>query len=666
MEKDTATKYSKVSREEDIPRMPNYDARPPVVTTGCEVVDSKGGQVKLNDRGTWSGQLDFVLALIGFSVGLGNVWRFPYLCYKNGGGAFLIPYFTCLLFGGIPLVIMEVAMGQYTSQGGITCWAICPIFKGIGVASIVIIQFLNYYYNIILAWAIFYMFKSFTRVLPWSHCDNSWNTPNCANFSLIADVRKENGTLIEIDGQNYTIIDGKVNGTKLVPAVIEFWERKVLKIHLSEGFDDLGGMNWEMVGCLFLAWVIIYFCIWKGVKSTGKVVYFTATFPYVLLTILMIRAVTLEGAKDGLIFYLKPNTTKLAESEVWMDAATQVFFSYSIGLGTWCALSSFNKFHHNFWRDCIVFIAVNSGTSIYAGIVIFSVIGFMSVTQGVPIDEVARSGPGLAFVAYPEGIAQMPIAPLWSIMFFFMVLLLGIDSQFVGVEGLVTAIVDLFPNYLRRGHRKELFILGVCIWSFFIGLTMVSYGGMYVFQLFDYYSASGSALLWIAFFEAIAIGWVYGPNRFLDHFEEMLGFRVRGYWLRICWMLFTPLFAVGIFLFSLIEYNHLEYTSFHETYRYPTGGYVFGWMLAVTSMCMVPLIAGIQFYQAEGTFTERLKYLTTSRLPPREKNEEIFGLENRAEKGEPPISIINSGNVTPPPSYPEAVDGTNGGATNVV
>ncbi|XP_033102793.1 sodium- and chloride-dependent taurine transporter-like isoform X2 [Anneissia japonica] len=600
-----------------------------VKKTGERASDEEG----LLERGTWSGKLDFVLSLIGFSVGLGNVWRFPYLCYKNGGGAFLIPYFICLIVGAIPLVFLEVGIGQFTSQGGISCWGICPIFKGIGVANMVVVQFVNYYYNVIIAWALFYMFNSFTSVLPWSNCNNDWNTEYCASVDDFVAANANNYTSRYFDGQWYngTVYDGKINGTKLVPAAIEFWERNVLKIHLSDGFGDPAGLNWPMVGCLALAWVIIYFCIWKGVKSTGKVVYFTATFPYILLTILLVRSVTLEGAGVGLEFYLKPNMTSLKESQVWMDAATQTFYSYSIGVGTWCALSSFNKFNHNFWRDCVLFAFVNSGTSIYAGIVIFSVIGFMSVTQNIPVDEVARSGPGLAFVVYPEGIAQMPVAPLWSFMFFFMILLLGIDSEFVQVEGFITAIVDLFPKYLRRGYRKEIFIAIVCFWSFLVGLSMVTYGGMYVFQLFDFYAASGSTLLWLAFFEAIAIGWVYGSRRFLNHFEEMLGRRVRGYWLRTCWTICTPCFTVGIFLFGLIKYKKLEYASFDDNYVYPMGGYIFGWLLSVSSMVMVPIVAAVQFFHADGTLGERLEYLTTSRIVHREKTN-AYGLENIASE----------------------------------
>ncbi|KAK3707304.1 hypothetical protein QZH41_014810 [Actinostola sp. cb2023] len=584
--------------------------------------------VATQERETWVGKLDFILALIGFSVGLGNIWRFPYLCYKNGGGCFLIPYIICLVLAGVPLLILEVCLGQFMSQGGITAWKICPIFQGIGYASVVIVQYLNIYYIVILAWAFYYMFHSFTSVLPWSHCNNDWNTVFChvgkklieRNVTYNATV---NGTtVLEL---NTTFIEDKSAHSP----IMEFWNYKVLNI--SGGLDEVGTINWQMALCLLLGWVVCYLCVWKGVKSTGRitatllqgggvlefrifqVVYFTATFPYVLLTIICIRAVTLPGAATGIKFYLLPDWSKLKQGQVWLDAATQVFFSYSIGLGTLIALGSYNKFKNNCYRDCIIFAIVNSGTSFYGGFVIFSVLGFMAEKQGVSVGDVAESGPGLAFIAYPAAVAEMPISPLWSILFFFMVILLGLDSEFVGVEGFVTAIVDMFPGYLRRGYRKEIFI-GVMstIW-FLVGLLMVTQGGMYVFQLFDNYSASGSALLWVALFESIGIGWVYGAERFYQNIEAMIGFRINPY-LKICWVFCTPIFCLAVFIFTLVTYEPLVY---NKTYKYPAWGEAIGWILALSSIVCIPVVGIINMMRASGDFIDRLRVVTTPvGIPP--------------------------------------------------
>ncbi|XP_041467918.1 sodium- and chloride-dependent GABA transporter 2-like isoform X1 [Lytechinus variegatus] len=624
-----------------------------------DAVQAKVGETskgkKLKSRGTWTGRLDFVLALIGFSVGLGNVWRFPYLCYKNGGGAFLIPYFICLFIGGIPLLILEIGLGQYTNQGGITAWNISPIFKGIGLASVVILLFLNTYYIIIMAWSFYYMFMSFTSVLPWSHCDNVWNTPCCYVPGAINETNEMTTQLMTtVDGMTTQNVTQCANESLRTTATVEFWERKVLQIHLSDGIHDLGGMNWQLLLCLILSWVLIYLCICKGVKSSGKVVYFTATFPYVLLTILLIRAVTLDDAIDGIYFYLKPDIRRLGDSQVWMDAATQIFFSYSIGLGTMAALGSYNKFNVNFVRDAVIFACTNSGTSLYSGFVIFSVLGFMAGRQGVEVEDVATSGPGLVFIAYPEGISQMPIAPLWAILFFFMLIILGIDSQFVGVEGLVTAFIDLFPNYLLKGSRREYFAFFTCLFFCIAGLPMVTYGGMYVFQLFDNYSASGSALLFVSFFESVAIGWVYGADRFIGNFRTMNDFKglfCCGQYLKITWLITTPCFAMAIFIFSLVKYTPLKY---NDVYVYPWWGYMLGWMMAVSSMICPPSYFCYQLiFNSKGSLKERWTLLTTPRLTHLRSNnaiEEVPDLELTK------VDAHGENGTNLPPSYEEVTE----------
>ncbi|KAL9966639.1 hypothetical protein ACROYT_G024747 [Oculina patagonica] len=565
-------------------------------------------------RETWGKSIDFALALIGASVGLGNIWRFPYLCYKNGGGCFLIPYLICVVVAAVPILILEVSLGQFASQGGITAWLICPIFQGIGWASVIMVQFLNIYYIVILGWALFYMFASFTSDLPWSRCGNEWNTPNCVDYigstsreSFSVNASMANTTVaptVMANISNMSTVPTAIVTAAKVSASEEYWELKVLKI--SNALDEPGTLNWDVTLCLLLAWIICYFCVFKGVKSTGKVVYFTATFPYVLLTILLIRAVTLPGAGEGIKFYLTPNVTRLRDGQVWLDAATQVFFSYSTGIGTLIALGSYNKFHHNCYRDAIIFACVNSGTSFYGGFVIFSVLGFMAQKQGVGVGDVAKGGPGLAFVAYPEAVAQMPVAPLWSVLFFFMIFLLGLDSEFVGVEGFVTAIADLFSKHIRRGYRKEMFIALMCTIWFFFGLSMVTKGGMYVLQLFDTYSASGSALLWVGLFESVAIGWIYGGKRFYDDMESMLGFRINP-WTRWCWKYITPLFCLGIFIFSLVSYSPLEYGD----YEYPDWGHGIGWIMALSSILFIPILMIYKLATTPGSFQERWTILTT-------------------------------------------------------
>ncbi|ELU00760.1 hypothetical protein CAPTEDRAFT_157212 [Capitella teleta] len=485
-------------------------------------------------------------------------------------------------------------------QGGMGAWKICPLFSGIGLTTTVIVFFLNIYYIVVLAWAGYYWIFSFSSVLPWSHCDNEWNTERChISFDLAGNC--SNATLCAVSSV--------ANITDSVDPVIEFWERKILQI--SPGIDHPDGIVWQLALSLFLVWCLGYLCVWKGIKWTGKVVYFTATFPFLMLFILFIRGVTLDGAADGIKFYLSPDFSRLLDAQVWIDAGTQIFFSYAIALGAMTALGSYNKITNNCYKDCVIISCINSFTSIFAGFVVFSVLGFMAKQQGVSIDQVAESGPGLAFIAYPKAVTQMPFPQIWSALFFFMIMMLGLDSQFVGMEGFTTVVMDCFPQ-LRKSPRREIFNALYCLVSYLIGLTMVTRGGMYVFQLFDYYAASGMSLLWCCFFECVAIAWVYGASRFYDNIEQMVGFRINP-WLRICWTFLAPLVCGGIFVFMWVNFKPVKY---NRVYVFPAWAQGLGLTMAFSSMICIPLTCFIKLLTTPGTLKQRLARLRTPILMP--------------------------------------------------
>ncbi|KAM9721963.1 sodium- and chloride-dependent creatine transporter 1-like [Dama dama] len=281
-------------------------------------------------------------------------------------------------------------------------------------------------------------------------------------------------------------------------------------------------------------------------------------------------------------------------------------FSYAIGLGALTALGSYNRFNNNCYKDAIILALINSGTSFFAGFVVFSILGFMATEQGVHISKVAESGPGLVFIAYPRAVTLMPVAPLWAALFFFMLLLLGLDSQFVGVEGFITGLLDLLPASYYFRFQREISVALCCTLCFVIDLSMVTHGGMYVFQLFDYYSASGTTLLWQAFWECVVVAWVYGADRFMDDVACMIGYRPCP-WMKWCWSFFTPLVCMGIFIFNMVYHEPLVYNN---TYVYPWWGEAVGWAFALSSMLCVPLHLLGCLLRAKGTVAERWQHLT--------------------------------------------------------
>ncbi|KAL7640387.1 UNVERIFIED_CONTAM: hypothetical protein RMT77_008660 [Armadillidium vulgare] len=587
------------------------------------------------ERETWGKKVDFLLSVIGFAVDLANVWRFPYLCYKNGGGAFLIPYGVMLLLGGIPLFFMELALGQYNRKGAITCWGrLVPLFKGVGFAVVCIAFYVDFFYNVILAWSLRYLFASFATELPWAHCNNTWNTPACQEIMEDANIYEEetsydnvsllfsssvssssssssasaSGDFSSGDSSSTSTAASSSTGILLDGEFVrptspaqEYWLRKVLQQDQSLGLNDLGSLQWETALCLLAVYLICYFSIWKGISTSGKVVWFTALFPYVVLLILLIRGVTLPGAIDGIHYYLKADFSKIWSSEVWVDAATQIFFSLGPGLGVLLAFASYNKFHNNIYKDALVTSTINCLTSFVSGFVIFSVLGYMSKMSGNDIANVVDQGPGLVFVAYPMALATMPWSSFFAIIFFMMLLTLGLDSSFAGSEAVVTALSDEFPVI---GRNREIFVACLFAFDFLVGLACCTQGGYYVFQVFETYAA-GISILFAVFCEAIAIAYIYGIPRLFEDVKEMIGFSPGIYW-RTSIKYFGPFFIGFIIINGLVSHKPL---SSIDSEKFPWWTDWLGWTMAGSSMLLIPGVAIYKICTTKGTFTERIRYL---------------------------------------------------------
>ncbi|XP_042319431.1 sodium-dependent neutral amino acid transporter SLC6A17 [Sceloporus undulatus] len=533
-----------------------------------------------DDRPAWNNKLQYILAQIGYSVGLGNVWRFPYLCQKNGGGAYLVPYLVLLILIGIPLFFLELAVGQRIRRGSIGVWNyVCPRLGGIGFASCLVCLFVGLYYNVIIGWSIFYFFKSFQYPLPWSEC------PLLRNGS-VATVEPE------CDKSSATTY---------------FWYRDALDI--SNSISEGGGLNWRMTLCLLAAWSFVCLAMIKGIQSSGKVMYFSSLFPYVVLICFLVRGLLLRGAVDGIVHMFTPKLDKMLDLQVWREAATQVFFALGLGFGGVIAFSSYNKQDNNCHFDAALVSLINFFTSVLATLVVFAVLGFkanvmnekcvienaekilgylnsnilshalippqvnfshltakdytemygviktvkkehfqkLGLDPCILEDELDKSvqGTGLAFIAFTEAMTHFPASPFWSVMFFLMLINLGLGSMIGTMAGITTPIIDMFKV------RKEILTVGCCIFAFFVGLIFVQRSGNYFVNMFDDYSATLPLTL-VVILENIAVAWIYGTKKFMQELTEMLGFRPYRFYF-YTWKYVSPICMAGLMTASVIQ-----------------------------------------------------------------------------------------------------------------
>ncbi|KAM6926728.1 sodium-dependent neutral amino acid transporter B(0)AT2 [Lycodopsis pacificus] len=585
------------------------------------------------ERPAWNSKLQYILAQVGFSVGLGNVWRFPYLCQKNGGGAYLVPYLILLILIGIPLFFLELAVGQRIRRGSIGVWNyISPRLGGIGFASCMVCFFVALYYNVIIGWSLFYFSQSFQQPLPWHECPL---------------VKTKNSTYVEPECDKSS-------------ATTYYWYREALNI--SDSISEGGGLNWKMTVCLLVAWSMVCLAMIKGIQSSGKVMYFSSLFPYVVLICFLVRALLLKGSVDGIRHMFTPKLEIMLEPKVWREAATQVFFALGLGFGGVIAFSSYNKRDNNCHFDAVLVSFINFFTSVLATLVVFAVLGFkanimiskcvalntnkivgllgsdidrslipqhinltnvsqvsaedyhqmISIIKEVKEDQYGKlelescsieeelnkavQGTGLAFIAFTEAMTHFPGSPFWSVMFFLMLVNLGLGSMFGTIEGILTPLIDTFKV------RKEFLTVGCCVLAFSIGLLFVQRSGNYFVAMFDDYSAT-LPLLIVVVLENVAVAWVYGIDKFFEDLKDMLGFTPYRFYYYM-WKYITPILLLVLLATSFIQlcmtppsYSAwIQEEAKEQTVNFPPWGTAVCISLVVMAILPVPVVFCLRYF----------------------------------------------------------------------
>nr|ABZ81818.1 sodium-dependent nutrient amino acid transporter 8 [Aedes aegypti] len=533
------------------------------------------------ERDQWGKGIEFLMSCIAMSVGLGNVWRFPFIALQNGGGAFVIPYIIVLLLVGKPVYYMEMIIGQFSSRGSVKVYDCAPAMRGVGFGQLFSVTSLITYYSSLMALIGRYMYESFKSPLPWANCRPEWGT-ECVDATATQ--------LVSTEG-NGTDVPKRISSSEL------YFKRVVLKE--IDGIDDgIGLPDWQLTLFLCLSWSIVLLILIKGVRSAGKVSYFLALFPYVVMGILLVRACTLPGAIDGIVYFLKPQWDKILDPKVWYAAVTQCFFSLSICFGNIIMYSSYNKFRHNVHRDATIVTTIDTFTSLLAGCTIFGILGHLAhVVGSKDVGSVVKPGAGLAFISYSEAIAKFDVVPqAFSVLFFLMLFVLGIGSNVAMTSCVMTVIRDQFPK-VKNGHAAT--VIALC--GVGLGSIYVTPGGQYILTLVDHFGASFIALV-LAIAELITIGWIYGVDRLCKDVEFMLGIRPNLYW-RLCWKWITPLLMAAILIYNLISLEPLTY----QGYVYPTIAYDFGWSIAAFGLLQLPIWGTYAILKQDGkSWTEKL------------------------------------------------------------
>ena len=420
----------------------------------------------------WNSRFAFVMAAIGSAVGLGNVWRFPYVCYENGGGAFLIPYFVALFTAGIPLMILEFSVGHWARS------APPKAFKKIGKKwewagwwAVLVPFVIALYYVVVMAWCFSYMIYSL---------DLRWGSQASAFFkNFLGDT----GT-------------PEIFGSISIPVVLG----------------------------LIVVWLCVFMILYKGVNRIGKIVAITVPIPTILLIILTIRGLTLPGAIEGISYYLTPDFSRLTDVKVWLAAYAQVFFSLGVAQGIMITYASFLKKKSDITNNAFIISLADAGTSFLAGFTVFSVVGYLAASQGVGVTELGIGGPTLTFITYPTAISLLPVAASFFGMIFFIALLtFGIDSAFSMVEPMVSGLHGKF----RITKAKATGFM--CIIGFFISLLFATGSGLHWLDIVDHFIAN-FGLVMIGLVECLILGWMYQLSKLRKHANETSEIKIGKWW----------------------------------------------------------------------------------------------------------------------------------------
>ena len=469
-----------------------------------------------NSRAVWGSKFGFLMAAIGSAVGLGNIWRFSYITYENGGGAFLIPYIFALVVAGIPLIILEFSLGHmekgsaplsfsrhHKSWEWIGWWM--PTVATIGI---------QLFYSIVIAWCLKYFIFSFN--LAWG-----------------ADTSS-------------------------------FFYNDFLK--LSSGPTDIGGINYSIAVISAVVWFITWLICFKEVNhGIEKACSVFMPLLFILTAILVGWSLTLDGALNGIKVYLIPDWNKLMTYKPWVDAFGQIFFTLSLGFGIMITYASYLPKKADLVGNAIWTSIANCSYSLFTGFAVFGTLGFMAAQKGVSVSEIVKGGPGLAFVVYPEAINNIPIAGNWfGVAFFLALVIAGLSSAISLIEAFACSITDKFDV-----DRKKVVSI-ICIIGFAVSLIYTTNAGLYILDIVDHF-ITNYALVLGGLLECLFVGWVIKADTVSDYVNSLGMMRLIKAW-DYCIKYVTPVVLIIILFNTFSSDFQKAYGGYAKTALWGFGG----------------------------------------------------------------------------------------------
>lgn len=464
-------------------------------------------------REQWGSRAGFILAAVGSAIGLGNIWRFPYMAYENGGGAFFIPYLFAMITAGIPFMILEFSMGhKHRGSAPATLTKINKNFQWLGWFQVGVAATIAVYYVAVIGWAISYLGLSFTQ---------GWGTDTNSFF---------------------------------------------FKSYLGLGDNsptNLGSIQWNIAFAMLIAWAITYFTVRSGVKSgIEKASKIMMPILFIMVVLLIARMVFLPGALAGVNYIFEPDFSKIWDVKVWAAAYGQIFFTLSIGFAIMIAYSSYLPDKSDISNNAFITVLINCGFSILAGIMIFSVLGYMAHEQGKALTDVVSSGVGLAFVTLPAAINLLPAPYILGPLFFLALVVAGLSSHISIIEAVTCSIMDK----LKWSRKKAAnIVVGL---GFLISMAFATNGGILLLDLVDHF-VNNVGILTSCLVEILLMAWLCKIADVRDYANKISDFHI-GSWFDVCLRFITPIILAIIVA-----------TKFVALFTTGYGGYdlTLGWVL---------------------------------------------------------------------------------------